>query len=70
MSGVAALKVASGVLGVSFPLLLKLVHHPNYLASKAISSLGMLSYCSSEAIAREDKVKSNEDEMVLVGLAS
>jgi hypothetical protein len=30
----------------------------------------MLSYCSSEAVAREDKANTKEGEMVLVGLAS
>jgi hypothetical protein len=43
----------------------------NFLASRAISSLGMLSYCSSEAVAKEDKANSKVDEtVVLVGLAS
>jgi hypothetical protein len=36
-----------------------------------ISSSGMLSYCSSEAVAKEDKANSKADEtVVLVGLAS
>jgi hypothetical protein len=43
----------------------------NFLASRAISSSGMLSYYSLEAAAKEDKTNSKEDEtMVLVGLAS
>jgi hypothetical protein len=43
----------------------------NFLASRAISSSGMLSYCSSEAIAKEDKANSKADKTVmLVGLAS
>jgi hypothetical protein len=42
----------------------------NFLASRAISSSGMLSYCSSEAVAKEDKTNSKEDETVLMGLAS
>jgi hypothetical protein len=42
----------------------------NFLASKAISSSGMLWYYSSKAVAREDKANSKADEMVLVGLAS
>jgi hypothetical protein len=43
----------------------------NFLASRAISSSGMLSYCSSEAVHREDKVNSKADEsVVLVGLAT
>jgi hypothetical protein len=36
-----------------------------------ISSLGMLSYCSSEAAHKEDKANSKVDEsVVLVGLAT
>jgi hypothetical protein len=42
----------------------------NFFASKAISSSKMLSYYSSEAAAREDKVNSKESEMVLVRLVS
>jgi hypothetical protein len=42
----------------------------NFLASKAISSSGMLSYCSSEAATKEDKANSKADETVLVALAS
>jgi hypothetical protein len=43
----------------------------NFLASRVISSLGMLSYCSSEAAAKEDKTNSKADEtVVLMGLVS
>jgi hypothetical protein len=43
----------------------------NFLASRMISSSGMLSYCLSEAVAKEDKTNSKADEsIVLVGLAS
>jgi hypothetical protein len=42
----------------------------NFLASRAISSSGMLSYYSSEVTARDDKANSKEDEMVLMELAS
>jgi hypothetical protein len=43
----------------------------NFLASMAISSSGMLSYCSSEAGYKEDKANSKADELVvLVGLAT
>jgi hypothetical protein len=43
----------------------------NFLASRVISSSGMLSYYSSEAAAKEDEANSKADEtVVLVGLAS
>jgi hypothetical protein len=43
----------------------------NFLASRAISSSGMLSYCSSETAHKEDKTNSKVDEsVVLVGLAT
>jgi hypothetical protein len=43
----------------------------NFLTSRAISSSGMLSYCSSEATHKEDKGNSKADESVaLVGLAT
>jgi hypothetical protein len=43
----------------------------NFLASRVISSLEMLSYCSSEVVAKEDMANSKTDEIVvLVGLAS
>jgi hypothetical protein len=43
----------------------------NFLASRAISLSGMLSYCSSEAADKEDKVNSKADEsVVLVALAT
>jgi hypothetical protein len=42
----------------------------NFLASRAISLSGMLSYYSSDAAAKEDKADSKADEtVVLVGLA-
>jgi hypothetical protein len=42
----------------------------NFLASRAISSSGMLSYYSSEVVAKEDKTNFKADEIVvLVGLA-
>jgi hypothetical protein len=42
----------------------------NFLASRVISSSGMLSYCSSEATDKEDKTNSKANEtVVLVGLA-
>jgi hypothetical protein len=43
----------------------------NFLASRAISSSGMLSYCSSEVADKEDKANFKADEtVVLMGLAS
>jgi hypothetical protein len=43
----------------------------NFLASRAILSSEMLSYCSLEAATKEDKANSKADEaVVLVGLAS
>jgi hypothetical protein len=43
----------------------------NFLASRAISSSRMLSYCSSEAAHKEDKTNSKADEsIVLVGLST
>jgi hypothetical protein len=42
----------------------------NFLASRTISSSGMLSYYSSEAAPKEDKANSKADETMLVGLAS
>jgi hypothetical protein len=42
-----------------------------FLASRAISSSGMLSYCSSEAAVKEDKSNSKADKtVVLMMLAS
>jgi hypothetical protein len=42
----------------------------NFLVSRAISSSGMLSYYSSEVVAKEDKTNFKADEIVvLVGLA-
>jgi hypothetical protein len=43
----------------------------NFLASRTISSSGMLSYCSAKAVVKEDKANSKADEsVVLVGLAT
>jgi hypothetical protein len=42
----------------------------NFLASRVILSSGMLSYCSLEATAKEDKVNSKADDIVVVWLAS
>jgi hypothetical protein len=42
----------------------------NFLANRVISSLGILSYCSSEATTKEDKANFKVGEIVLVGLAS
>jgi hypothetical protein len=69
VSGVATLKAA---LRWSPPLSLRnLCKTRNFLASKAISSSGMLSYYSLEAAAKEDRANSKADETVmLVGLAS
>jgi hypothetical protein len=39
----------------------------NFLTNRAISSSGMLSYYSSEAVAKEDKANSKADEAVVVG---
>jgi hypothetical protein len=69
VGGVALLKIAPGVLGVPSHLLPKLVHHPKFSVSKAISTSGMILYYSSEVATRE-KANSKEGEMVLVGLAS
>jgi hypothetical protein len=67
VSGVTILETAPGDLLLS---LWNLCKAQNFLASKAISSSGMLSYCSSEVIAKEDKANSKEDETALMGLAS
>jgi hypothetical protein len=42
----------------------------NFLASRTISSSGMLSYYSSEAMVKEGKTNYKANETVLVGLAS
>jgi hypothetical protein len=43
----------------------------NFLASRAISSSGLLLYCSSEAATKEDKANYKADEtVVLVELVS
>jgi hypothetical protein len=68
VDGVAALEAAPRW---SPPLLWNLCKAQNFLTSRVISSLRMLSYCSSEAAAKEDKANSKGDEtVVLVGLAS
>jgi hypothetical protein len=68
VGGVAALEAALGDLLLS---LRNLWNARNFLASRAISSLGILSYCSSEATHKEDKANSKADEsVVLVGLAT
>jgi hypothetical protein len=41
----------------------------NFLVSRAISSSGMLSYCSSKDVAKEDRANSKVDDTVVVGLA-
>jgi hypothetical protein len=68
VGGVAALEAALGDLLLS---LRNLCNARNFLASRAISSSGMLSYCSSETTHKEDKANSKADEsVVLVGLAT
>jgi hypothetical protein len=67
VSGVTALEVAPGDLLLS---LWNLCKAQNFLASKAISSSAMLSYCSSEVVAKEGKANSKADETALMGLAS
>jgi hypothetical protein len=42
----------------------------NFITSRVISLSGMLSYCSSEGAAKEDRTNSKADETVLVWLAS
>jgi hypothetical protein len=68
VGGVAALEAAPRC---SPPLLWNLCKVRNFLASRAISSSGMLSYCSSEATTKEGKTNSKADELVvLVGVAT
>jgi alkylated DNA nucleotide flippase Atl1 len=68
VGGVAALEAAPRR---SHPLLAELVQDVELSCNRVISSSGMLSYCSLEAAAKEDKTNSKADEtMVLVGLAS
>jgi hypothetical protein len=68
VGGVAALEAAPRSLLLS---LWNLCKAQNFLANRAISSSGMLSYCSLEAAHKEDKVNSKVDEsVVLVGLAT
>jgi hypothetical protein len=58
-------------LGVLLLSLRNLCKARNFLVSRAISSSGMLSYCSLEAAAKKDKTNTKADEtVVLVGLAS
>jgi hypothetical protein len=68
VAGVATLEEAPRW---SPPLLVELVKAWNFLTSRVISSSRILSYCSSETAAKEDKANSKADEtVVLVGLAS
>jgi hypothetical protein len=68
VGGVAALEAALGDLLLSLQNMCKT---QNFLASRAISSSGMLSYCSIEGAHKEDKANSKADEsVVLVGLAT
>jgi hypothetical protein len=67
VSGVTTLEKILGDLLLSLHNLCKA---RNFLVSRAISSSGMLLYCSSEAAAKEDKANSKTYETMLVGLAS
>jgi hypothetical protein len=67
VGGVTALEAALGDLLLSLQNLCKA---RNFLISRAILSLGMLSYCPSEDTTKEDKTNSKVDETVMVGLAS
>jgi hypothetical protein len=68
VGGVVALKAALGDVLLSLRNLCKAC---NFLVSRAISSSGMLSYCSSDTADKEDKANYKTDEtVVLVGLAS
>jgi hypothetical protein len=68
VGGIATLEAALGDLLLS---LWNLYNTWNFLTSRTISSSGMLSYCSSEAVDKEDKANSKSDEsVVLVGLAT
>jgi hypothetical protein len=68
VGGVTTLEAALGDLLLS---LRNLCRAQNFLASRAISSSGMLSYYSSEAAHKEDKTNSKAYEsIVLVGLAT
>jgi hypothetical protein len=58
VGGVAALEAALGDLLLS---LQNLCNAWNFLASRVISSSRMLSYCSSEATHKEDKVNFKAD---------
>jgi hypothetical protein len=48
----------------------KLCKVQNFLASRAISSSGMLPDCSSEAAPKEDKANSKADEIVVFDLST
>jgi hypothetical protein len=63
VSGVAALKEPLGDLLLSLRNLWKMRY---FLASWAISSSRMLSYCSSEATDKEDETNSKADETVVL----
>jgi hypothetical protein len=53
------------------PLLQNLYKAQNFLTSRTISSLGMLSYCSSESPHKEEKANFKADEsVVLEGVAT
>jgi hypothetical protein len=53
------------------PLLAELVQGAELFANKVISLSKMLSYCSSEDVAKEDRANPKADEtVVLVGLSS
>jgi hypothetical protein len=68
VGGVATLEAARRR---SPALLAESVQRAELPRQQVISSLGMLSYCSSEATQREDKANSKADEpVVLVGLAT
>jgi hypothetical protein len=68
VGGVAALEVALDDLLLSLQNMCKV---QNFFISRAISSSGLLSYCSSEGVAKEEKTNSKSDEsIVLVGLAT
>jgi hypothetical protein len=67
VGGVIALEEAIG----DILFLWNLCKVQNFLTSRVISLSGMLSYCSSETAAKEDKTNSKVDEsVVLVGLAT
>jgi hypothetical protein len=66
VGGVAALEAGDLLLSLR-----NLCNARNFLASRVISSSGMLSYCSSETAHKKEKANSKADEsVVLVGLAT